>query len=63
MNILVNKREKHEKTTGTFVKKKKNQLSVSFVVARQRHLSLHLREDPGDGATVADAEKDQPDQD
>lgn len=54
---------KSTKTTGTFVKKKKNQLSVNFVVARQRHLSLHLREDPGDGATVADAEKDQPDQD
>lgn len=33
-----------------------------FSSARQRHLGLHLREDPGDGAAVTDAQTDQPDQ-
>lgn len=35
-------------------------MSISFILARQRHLSLHLREDPGDGTTVTDAQTDQP---
>ncbi len=30
--------------------------------AWQRHLGLHLRKDPGDGAAVADPEGDAPDQ-
>lgn len=34
----------------------------SVIVAWQRHLSLHIWEDPGDGTAVADAQTDQPDQ-
>lgn len=30
--------------------------------ARHRHLSVHLREDAGDGAKISDAQADAPDQ-
>lgn len=35
----------------------------SCPAARERHLGLHLREDPGDGAALPDPEADAPDQD